>query len=48
MIRLEIKRANVRKGISAQYFRNTFILKIFQKQCTAEHIVKQLGFKTHI
>ncbi|TCW47558.1 site-specific recombinase XerD [Bacillus thuringiensis] len=48
MIRLEIKRANLRKGISAQHFRNTFILKMIQHQCTAEHIVKQVGFKTHV
>lgn len=48
MIRLEIQRANLRKGISAQHFRNTFILKMIQQQCTAEHIVKQVGFKTHV
>ncbi|WP_033666333.1 tyrosine-type recombinase/integrase [Bacillus toyonensis] len=47
MIRLEVKRANLRKGISAQHFRNTFILRMFQQQCTDEHIVKQVGFKTH-
>ncbi|WP_141537073.1 tyrosine-type recombinase/integrase [Bacillus thuringiensis] len=47
MIRLEVERANLRKGISAQHFRNTFILKMFQQQCTDEHIVKQVGFKTH-
>ncbi|PEX16968.1 tyrosine-type recombinase/integrase [Bacillus cereus] len=48
MIRLEVKRANLRKGISAQHFRNTFILKMIQQQCTAEHIVKQVGFKTYV
>lgn len=48
MIRLEIQRANLRKGISAQHFRNTFILKMIQQQRTAEHIVKQVGFKTHV
>ncbi|WP_142346769.1 tyrosine-type recombinase/integrase [Bacillus toyonensis] len=48
MIRLEIKRANLRKGISAQHFRNTFILKMIQQQYTAEHIVKQIGFKTDV
>ncbi|AFU17201.1 Phage integrase (plasmid) [Bacillus thuringiensis MC28] len=48
MIRLEIKRANLRKGISAQHFRNTFILKMIQQQYTAEHIVKQVGFKTDV
>ncbi|MEC2531443.1 site-specific integrase, partial [Bacillus cereus] len=48
MIRLEIKRANLRKGISAQHFRNTFILKMIQQQYTAEDIVKQVGFKTDV
>lgn len=48
MIRLEVRRANLRKGISAQHFRNTFILKMIQQQRTAEHIVKQVGFKTHV
>lgn len=48
MIRLEVRRANLRKGISAQHFRNTFILKMIQQQYTAEHIVKQVGFKTHV
>ncbi|WP_430530763.1 tyrosine-type recombinase/integrase [Bacillus cereus] len=48
MIRLEIKRANLRKGISAKHFRNTFILKMIQQQYTAEHIVKQVGFKTDV
>ncbi|MFJ1106751.1 tyrosine-type recombinase/integrase [Bacillus albus] len=48
MIRLEIKRANLRKGISAQHFRNTFILKMIQQQYTAEHIVKQVGYKTDV
>lgn len=48
MIRLEVKRANLRKGISAQHFRSTFILRMIQQQCTAEHIVKQVGFKTHV
>jgi integrase len=46
MIRLEVKRANLRKGISAQHFRNTFILRMFQQQCTDEHIMRQVGFKT--
>lgn len=47
MIHLEVKRANLRKGISAQHFRNTFILRMFQQQCTDEYIMKQVSFKTH-
>ncbi|MFD6511103.1 tyrosine-type recombinase/integrase [Bacillus sp. NPDC060175] len=46
MIRLEIKRANLRKGISAQHFRNTFILRMIQQKITSEQIMKQIGFKS--
>ncbi|MGE8057567.1 tyrosine-type recombinase/integrase [Bacillus mycoides] len=46
IIRLEIKRANLRKGISAQHFRNTFILRMIQQKITSEQIMKQIGFKS--
>ncbi|MES5929956.1 phage integrase N-terminal SAM-like domain-containing protein [Bacillus cereus group sp. MG9] len=46
MIRLEIKRANLRKGISAQHFRNTFILRMIEQKITSEQIMKQIGFKS--
>lgn len=46
MIRLEIKRANLRKGISAQHFRNTFILRSIQDNTTSEEIMQQIGFKS--
>ncbi|HDX9591133.1 TPA: phage integrase N-terminal SAM-like domain-containing protein [Bacillus pseudomycoides] len=46
MIRLEIKRANLRKGISAQHFRNTFILRSIQGDTTSEEIMQQIGFKS--
>lgn len=48
MIRLEVKRANLRKGISAQHFRNTFILRRFQGDTTSEEIMKQIGFKSNL
>lgn len=48
MIRLEVKRANLRKGISAQDFRNTFILKMIMQKNTPEQIMGQIGFKSHL
>ncbi|MGE7869325.1 tyrosine-type recombinase/integrase [Bacillus paramycoides] len=48
MIRLEVKRANLRKGISAQHFRNTFVLKEIKQKNTPEQIMKQIGFKSHL
>ncbi|MEB9440215.1 site-specific integrase [Bacillus cereus] len=48
MIRLEIKRANLRKGISAQHFRNTFILRSIQGDTTSEEIMQQIGFKSQL
>lgn len=48
MIRLEVKRANLRKGISAQHFRNTFILRRIQGDTTSEKIMQQIGFKSNL
>ncbi|MDT3498134.1 site-specific integrase [Bacillus toyonensis] len=48
MIRLEVKRANLRKGISAQHFRNTFILKKIKQKNTPKQIILQIGFKSHL
>ncbi|SCB71526.1 tyrosine-type recombinase/integrase [Bacillus mycoides] len=48
MIRLEVKRANLRKGLSAQHFRNTFILRMIQQKNTSEQIMQQIGFKSHL
>ncbi|MBE7106115.1 site-specific integrase [Bacillus cereus] len=48
MIRLEVKRANLRKGISAQHFRNTFVLKEIKQKNTPEQIMKQIGFKSDL
>ncbi|RWQ71136.1 tyrosine-type recombinase/integrase [Bacillus cereus] len=48
MIRLEVKRANLRKGISAQHFRNTFILRNIQGNTASEQIMQQIGFKSNL
>ncbi|MBE7123901.1 tyrosine-type recombinase/integrase [Bacillus cereus] len=48
MIRLEVKRANLRKGISAQHLRNTYILRSIQGNNTPEQIMKQIGFKSNL
>ncbi|HDR7851032.1 TPA: site-specific integrase [Bacillus toyonensis] len=48
MIRLEVKRANLRKGISAQHFRNTYILRNIEGNNTPEQIMQQLGFKSNL
>ncbi|PDY75139.1 tyrosine-type recombinase/integrase [Bacillus cereus] len=48
MIRLEVKRANLRKGISAQHFRNTYILRRIQGDNTPEKIMQQIGFKSNL
>ncbi|MED1287574.1 tyrosine-type recombinase/integrase [Bacillus mycoides] len=48
MIRLEVKRANLRKGISAQHFRNTYILKNVEGDNTPEQIMQQIGFKSNL
>ncbi|HGE5782850.1 TPA: integrase [Bacillus pseudomycoides] len=48
MIRLEIRRANLRKGISAQHFRNTFVLRKIKQKSNSEQIMLQIGFKSHL
>lgn len=48
MIRLEVKRANLRKWIFAQYFRNTFVLREIKQKNTPEQIMQQIRFKSHL
>uniref|UniRef100_UPI00035D2065 tyrosine-type recombinase/integrase n=1 Tax=Bacillus sp. 95MFCvi2.1 TaxID=1151121 RepID=UPI00035D2065 len=48
MIRIEVKRANLRKGISAQHLRNTFILRLIEHGILEEQIIKQVGFKSKL
>ncbi|KFN01888.1 integrase [Bacillus clarus] len=48
MIRLEVERANLRKGISAQHLRNTFILRLIEHEVLEDQIIKQVGFKSKL
>jgi len=48
MIRLEVERANLRKGISAQHLRNTFILRMIENEVLEGEIIKQIGFKSKL
>ncbi|HDR7545491.1 tyrosine-type recombinase/integrase [Bacillus sp. CH_442] len=48
MIRLEVKRSNLRKGIAAQHFRNTFILRKIQADHILEEVMQQVGFKSKL
>ena len=48
MIRLEVARAGLRKGISAQHLRNTFILRLIQHHTPEQEIIKRIGFKSKI
>ncbi|KIQ76998.1 integrase [Bacillus sp. L_1B0_8] len=48
MIRLEVKRANLRKGISAQHFRNTYILRCIQENNVSKQIMQHIGFKSYL
>ncbi|MCI0768202.1 tyrosine-type recombinase/integrase [Bacillus sp. TL12] len=48
MIRLEVARANLRKGISAQHLRNTFILRLIEHHVSEEEIIKEVGFKSKL
>ncbi|PFK31876.1 integrase [Bacillus cereus] len=48
MIRLEVARANLRKGISGQHFRNTFILRLIEQNTPEQEIMKRVGFKSKI
>ncbi|WP_410985702.1 tyrosine-type recombinase/integrase [Bacillus cereus] len=48
MIRLEVARASLRKGISAQHLRNTFILSLIRQQLSEDEIIKKVGFKSKL
>ncbi len=48
MIRLEVSRANLRKGISGQHFRNTYILNLIKKETPESEIIKLAGFKSKV
>ncbi|MDA2384113.1 site-specific integrase [Bacillus cereus] len=48
MIRLEVKRAELNRRISAQQMRNTFILRLIKQGLTEDKLVSRVGFKTKI
>lgn len=48
MIRLEVKRAELNRRISAQQMRNTFILRLIKQGLTEDELVSRVGFKTKI
>lgn len=48
MIRQEVARSGLRKGISGQHFRNTFILRLIQQEVPEPDIIKRMGFKTKL
>ncbi|MED2752114.1 tyrosine-type recombinase/integrase [Bacillus thuringiensis] len=48
MIRLEVSRANLRKGISAQHLRNTFILRLIKQQISEDEIITRVGFRSKL
>ncbi|MBF7156117.1 tyrosine-type recombinase/integrase [Bacillus albus] len=48
MIRLEVKRAELNRRISAQQMRNTFILRLIKLGISEDELVSRMGFKTKI
>ncbi|WBO93093.1 site-specific integrase (plasmid) [Bacillus tropicus] len=48
MIRLEVKRAELNRRISAQQMRNTFILRLIKQGLSEDELVSRMGFKTKI
>ncbi|MBU5220231.1 site-specific integrase [Bacillus albus] len=48
MIRLEVKRAELNRRISAQQMGNTFILRLIKLGISEDELVSRMGFKTKI
>jgi site-specific recombinase XerD len=48
MIRLEVKRAELDRRISAQQMRNTFILRLIKQGLSESELIDRIGFKTKI
>lgn len=44
MLRMEVKRAGLRKGISAQTLRNTFILEQLRQGVTGDELISRIGY----
>ncbi|TKI76378.1 tyrosine-type recombinase/integrase [Bacillus mycoides] len=48
MIRLEVKRAELKRRISGQQMRNTFIIRLIKQGITEDKLVSRMGFKTKL
>lgn len=48
MLRLEVKRAGLRKGLCSQHLRNSFILRKIEEGLLLEEIKQLVGFKTSV
>lgn len=48
MIRLEVKRAELNRRISAQQMRNTYILRLIKQGFSESELIDKIGFKTKI
>ncbi|WP_257131756.1 site-specific integrase [Bacillus sp. AFS017336] len=48
MLRLEVKRAGLRKGLCSQHLRNTFIFRKIQEGLLVEEIQQLVGLKTSV
>ncbi|MGM2821424.1 hypothetical protein ACS2QS_28935, partial [Bacillus cereus group sp. Bce001] len=46
--RLEVKRAELDRRISAQQMRNTFILRLIKQGLSESELIDRIGFKTKI
>ncbi|MFC0471967.1 tyrosine-type recombinase/integrase [Halalkalibacter kiskunsagensis] len=46
MLRMEVKRAHLRKGISAQTLRNTFILSTLLRGMSPDELIQSIGYTT--
>nr|WP_285890186.1 site-specific integrase [Halalkalibacter oceani] len=44
MLRMEVKRAGLRKGISAQTLRNTYILEQLRQGMTSDELISRIGY----
>lgn len=48
MIRLEIQRAGIRKGVSAQHMRRTCVIKAIERDASVEHLRSTFGLKSEL
>lgn len=48
MIRLEVQRAGIRKGVSAQHLRRTCVIKAIEKEASIEELRSKFGLKSEL